>query len=118
MDTVEYAGRARATAQSAGVRKARLPQRAKALAPAIAKLHIEGLGGSYGVEKLFHYQMKPEMGIPDTKVYEFPGADESWKIEMQKFEADIRAKRKPDAGLAEARAALKIVETIYRKRKK
>jgi predicted dehydrogenase len=34
-----------------------------------AKLHIEGLGGSYGVEKLFHYQMKPEMGIPDTKVY-------------------------------------------------
>ena len=28
------------------------------------KLHIEGLGGSYGVEKLYHYQMKPEMGIP------------------------------------------------------
>ncbi len=84
----------------------------------VAKLHIEGLGGSYGVEKLFHYQMKPEMGIPDTKVYEFPGADESWKIEMTKFEEDVRAKRKPDAGLAEARAALKIVEAIYRKRKK
>jgi len=79
------------------------------------KLHIEGLGGSYGVEKLFHYQMKPEMGIPDTKVYEFPGADESWKIEMTQFEEDVRAKRKPDAGLAEARAALQIVETIYEK---
>ncbi len=26
------------------------------------KLHIEGLGGSYGVEKLSHHQMKPEMG--------------------------------------------------------
>ena len=39
------------------------------------KLHIEGIGGSYGVEKLYHYQMKPEMGIPDTKIYEFPGAD-------------------------------------------
>ena len=24
-----------------------------------AKLHIEGLGGCYGVDKLFHYQMKP-----------------------------------------------------------
>jgi predicted dehydrogenase len=79
------------------------------------KLAIEGLGGSYGVEKLFHYQMKPEMGIPDTKVYEFPGADESWKIEMTKFEEDIQSKLKPDAGLAEARAALQIVETIYEK---
>ena len=79
------------------------------------KLHIEGLGGSYGVEKLFHYQMKPEMGIPDTKVYEFPGTDESWRIELAEFEKDIQLKRKPDAGLAEARAALQIVETIYQK---
>jgi predicted dehydrogenase len=79
------------------------------------KLAIEGLGGSYGVEKLIHYQMKPEMGIPDTKVYEFLGADESWNIEMTKFEEDILLKRKPDAGLAVARAALQIVETIYKK---
>jgi predicted dehydrogenase len=77
------------------------------------KLHIEGLGGSYGVEKLFHYQMKPEMGIPDTKVYEFPGADESWKIEMTKFEEDVCLKRSPDAGLIGARAALAVVEKIY-----
>jgi predicted dehydrogenase len=79
------------------------------------KLHIEGLGGSYGVEKLFQYQMKPEMGIPDTKIYEFPGADESWKIEMTNFEEDVQLKRKPDAGLAEARSALQIVGTIYEK---
>jgi predicted dehydrogenase len=79
------------------------------------KLAIEGLGGSYGVEKLFHYQMKPEMGIPDTQVYEFPGADESWRIEMMKFEEDVRLKRTPDAGLAEALKALHIVETIYGK---
>ena len=77
------------------------------------KLAIEGLGGSYGVEKLFHYQMKPEMGIPDTKVYEFTGADESWKTEMIRFEEDVYGKRTPDAGLAEARAALQIVEKIY-----
>ena len=82
------------------------------------KLAIEGLGGSYGVEKLFHYQMKPEMGIPDTKVYEFPGPDESWKLELAEFARDVQARRIPDAGLAEARAALKIVEAIYRKRKK
>jgi predicted dehydrogenase len=79
------------------------------------KLHIEGLGGSYGVEKLYHYQMKPEMGIPDTKVYEFSGPDESWRIELARFENDVQLKRNPDAGLAEARAALQIVEAIYKK---
>ena len=78
------------------------------------KLHIDGLGGSYGVEKLFHYQMKPEMGIPDTKVYEYPGPDESWKMEMTEFEKDIPLKRTPGAGLAEVRAALQVVETIYK----
>jgi predicted dehydrogenase len=79
------------------------------------KLHIEGLGGSYGVEKLYHYQMKPEMGPPDTKLYEFPGPDESWRREMTEFEQDVQLKRTPDAGLAAARAALQIVEEIYKK---
>lgn len=81
----------------------------------VTKLHIEGLGGSYGMEKLYHYQMKPEMGIPDTKVYEFPGPDESWRVEMTKFEQDIRERRTPDAGLREAKAALQIVEDIYKR---
>jgi predicted dehydrogenase len=79
-----------------------------------AKLQIEGLGGSYGIEKLYHYQMKPEMGPPDTKLYEFPGPDESWRRELGEFEKDIQLKRKPDAGLEQAHAALQIVEKIYR----
>jgi predicted dehydrogenase len=79
-----------------------------------AKLHIEGLGGSYGVEKLYHYQMKPEMGPPDTKLYEFSVPDESWRMELIEFEKDIQLKRKPDAGLKEAKAALQIVGKIYR----
>jgi len=79
-----------------------------------AKLHIEGLGGSYGVEKLYHYQMKPEMGPPDTKLYEFPGPDESWRLELSAFETDVKANRRPDAGLVEAQQALRVVEEIYR----
>ena len=79
-----------------------------------AKLQVEGLGGSYGVEKLYHYQMKPEMGPPGTKLYEFPGPDESWRRELGEFEKDIQLKRKPEAGLKEAKAALQIVEKIYR----
>jgi len=81
-----------------------------------AKLHIEGLGGSYGVEKLFHYQMRPEMGIPDTKVYEFPGSDDSWRIELNQFEQDIRNRRASVAGLKEAKSALEVVEQIYANR--
>ena len=37
-----------------------------------AKLHIEGLGGSYGPERLAFYQMLPEMGPPETTAWEYP----------------------------------------------
>ena len=78
-----------------------------------AKLHWEGLGGSYGVERLTYYKMLPQMGPPDTTIYEFPRGDESWKIEMAEFFEDIKLKRTPVPGLKEARAALAVVETIY-----
>ena len=79
-----------------------------------AKLHVEGLGGSYGVERLSVYRMTPEMGPPETTIWEYPGADRSWDVEFAEFLDDIRLKRQPAAGLADARAALRIVETIYR----
>ena len=82
-----------------------------------AKLHWEGLGGSYGVERLTYYKMLPQMGPPETTVYEFPRGDESWKIEMAEFVEDIKRKRTPVPGLKEAKAALAVVEKIYRKTK-
>jgi predicted dehydrogenase len=80
----------------------------------VGKLQMDGLGGSYGTEKLTFYKMKPEMGPPETTVFEFPNADESWKIEMQEFFEDIRLNRMPVPGLREARAALAVVEQIYK----
>lgn len=80
-----------------------------------AKLHIEGLGGSYGVERLHYYQMLPEMGPPETTVFEYPRGDQSWKIEMDEFFADIAQKRTPVPGLHEAIRALDVVETVYKK---
>lgn len=79
-----------------------------------AKLHIDGLGGSYGVEKLTFYRMLPEMGPPDTTTWEFPRGDQSWALEFAEFLDDIRLDRTPSAGLADARAALAVVEDIYR----
>ena len=80
-----------------------------------AKLHWEGLGGSYGIERLTYYQMLPQMGPPETTIYEFPRGDESWKIEMAEFFEDIKLKRCPVPGLKEAKAALAVVEKIYQK---
>jgi predicted dehydrogenase len=77
------------------------------------KLHWEGLGGSYGPERLTYYKMLPQMGPPETSVWDFPQADESWKVEMTEFFEDIRLRRTPVPGLKEARAALAVVEKIY-----
>ena len=79
------------------------------------KLAIDGLGGSYGIERLTWYRMLPEMGPPEVSAWEFPGSDDSWGIEFKEFLDDIRLGRDPSAGLAAARAALVVVEEIYRR---
>jgi predicted dehydrogenase len=78
-----------------------------------AKLQIEGLGGSYGVERLAYYKMLPQMGPPETTIWEYPMGDQSWQIEFEEFVEDIRLNRTPVASLSDARAALAIVERIY-----
>jgi len=77
------------------------------------KLAIDGLGGSYGVERLAHYRMLPAMGPPETEIWEYPRGDDSWALEFQDFLADIAANRTPASGLGAARAALEVVEQIY-----
>ena len=77
------------------------------------KLHVEGLGGSYGVERLYHYQMLPEMGPPETTIYEYPRGDDSWGLETREFVEDIRLQRQPAVGLKEARATMRVVESVY-----
>lgn len=78
-----------------------------------AKLHIEGLGGSYGVERLAFYKMKPTMGPPETTIWEYPGEDLSWRAELQVFAEAIAARRPPPVGLRDAHAALTIVHQVY-----
>lgn len=78
------------------------------------KLEINGLGGSYGIERLTFYKMLSEMGPPDTTAWEYPAADNSWKLEFDEFLEDIRLRRSPSAGVHDAIAALGIIERIYR----
>jgi predicted dehydrogenase len=78
------------------------------------KLDLSGLGGSYGLEKLTHYRMLPQMGPPETTSWEYPMADDSWAIEMTEFYEDIHQNREPATGLNDAYQSLKIIDQIYK----
>ena len=77
------------------------------------KLDLNGLGGSYGIERITWYKMLPEMGPPETYSWEYPMADNSWNVETETFLDDVRTGRQDSCGLEDAIAALKVVETIY-----
>lgn len=78
------------------------------------KVAIDGLGGSYGPEKCTYYRMLPQMGPPETTVWDYPAGDSSWSLELAAFAEDIRTGRPPSPGLREGIRALEIVEAIYR----
>ena len=80
-----------------------------------AKLSIDGLGGSYGQEKLTYYKMLPQMGPPETTVFDYPQGDQSWSLEISEFIDDIRLNRDPSPSLTEGIKTLEVVEAIYKK---
>ncbi len=82
------------------------------------KLQIDGLGGSYGIEKLTYYKMLPQMGPPETKVWEFSGEDKSWAEEFKAFIKAINEHKPVDGGIHDAGEALKIVDELYKKTNK
>lgn len=79
-----------------------------------AKITIEGLGGSYGQEKCTLYKMLPEMGPPETAVWDYPANDTSWEKETSAFVDDILLQRDPNPGLVEGIRILEIVAQLYR----
>jgi predicted dehydrogenase len=77
------------------------------------KLQVDGLGGSYGVERLTFYRMLPQMGPPETTSWEYPGDDLSWRAEFAHFRDCVASGRRPDGGLDDALAALRLIERLY-----
>lgn len=80
-----------------------------------AKIQIDGLGGSYGKEKLTLYKMKPEMGPPEMEEFLFEEKDISWQKETKEFFRRIRDKEFNDKAIGDAIYVLNIVEKLYRK---
>lgn len=78
-----------------------------------AKLHVEGLGGSYGVERLYYYKMLPQMGPPETTIFEYPGEDRSWHAEWQHTVQCISRKKPPIGNMEDALQTLRVIDRLY-----
>jgi predicted dehydrogenase len=77
------------------------------------KLTIEGLGGSYGPERLTLHRMLPQMGPPETTVWEYPLPDRSFADEFENFVAAIEGRAPAIGDIKDAYANLTIVQTVY-----
>jgi predicted dehydrogenase len=77
------------------------------------KLAIDGLGGSYGTERLTFYRMLPEMGPPETTSWEFPFPDRSWDVEFDDFAAAVAGERRPCGDIVDAFAMHRIMDQAY-----
>ncbi|MDR1510782.1 MAG: Gfo/Idh/MocA family oxidoreductase [Synergistaceae bacterium] len=81
------------------------------------KAAIDGLGGSYGTERIAFYKMSPRMGPPETTVFEYPFPDCSWDMEMKEFEAAIREGRRPVGDIRDALKNLSVIDILYERRR-
>jgi len=77
-------------------------------------LKIEGLGGSYGTERLTYYRMRPGMGPPETTIWEYSFPDKSFELELSEFVNSVRNDTEPECNLHDALETMKIVEKIYK----
>ena len=76
-------------------------------------LGIEGLGGSYGTEMLTITRRSKEGGAPRQETSQFPGADDSWRLEWQEFVSAISEGRQPLANGQEGLETMKLIGALY-----
>lgn len=76
-------------------------------------LSVDGLGGSYGVERLTLGLRRPESGPPLEETWEYPGPDLSWQVEWQEFIHAIHEQRQPCGNGQDGLQAAKVIDAIY-----
>ena len=55
----------------------------------------------------------PQMGPPETTIWEYPGEDNSWRDEFEAFTQAVAAGRGAPVTLRDAHAALTVVHRVY-----
>jgi predicted dehydrogenase len=79
------------------------------------KLTVDGLGGSYGTERLTFHKMLPQLGPPETTIWEYPFSDNSWEAELQSFTVALDGNSAEIADIEDACAVFEIIGAAYRR---
>jgi predicted dehydrogenase len=81
----------------------------------LGAMAAEGLGGSYGEERVVLTRRRMEGGAPDVAERTFPGPDASWALEWDDFIGAVVEGRPPRHGTpADGVAAMRMVDALYR----
>jgi predicted dehydrogenase len=76
---------------------------------------VEGLGGSYGEERLIVTRRRLEGGAPDVAERSFPGPDGSWAAEWADFIGAVVENRPPRHGtVGDGVAVMRMIDALYR----
>jgi predicted dehydrogenase len=75
--------------------------------------NVEGLGGSYGTERLMLGRRRTQGGAPEEEVHEFPGPDESWLREWSAFLDAVDGADSPGADAEDALRTVSCLQQIY-----
>jgi predicted dehydrogenase len=80
----------------------------------VAKVEVNGLGGSYGPETIIESHMEKGHGPPLVTSTQFPPGDQSWSLEWQDFKHSVETgERGQGARIADALAVLEVVGEVY-----
>jgi predicted dehydrogenase len=77
-------------------------------------IKINGLGGSYGKERMEVGYRNAERGVPDIESYEFPDEDDSWALEWKELKKAVKGNKESIGSGQDGYEANRIVDAIYR----
>ena len=80
-------------------------------------LRLTGRDGHYGPPRLVWGKRKPDHTRPEEEIFEFPAADDSWKLEWDEFLAAIRSSKESAGSVPHGLDGLRaqqLVEAAYR----
>lgn len=75
---------------------------------------IEGLGGSYGPERLTLIRRPEQFGVPEIKTETFADPDSCWRAQWDEMEYAIRCGEQPSGSAADSLACLRVIEAARR----
>jgi predicted dehydrogenase len=76
-------------------------------------LAVEGLGGSYGRERLTVTKRNPDGGLPEVEETAFEGADRSWELEWQDFMGAVLGGTPYWGTPADGLAVMEVISALY-----